>query len=173
MEEWRSIADYPNYEISSFGNVRNVETGRILKPEKVNGYYRIQLHKNGVPRVFRIHRLVATAFIPNPENKPFIDHKDHNRTNNMVENLRWATGHENNGNRLGVGVHKRSNKYCAAIWKDGKTLYLGTYDTEEEARKVYIAKHIEIFGPYSPYYSEPEPELSSSVPLSCSGVNLQ
>ena len=173
MEEWRTIADYPNYEISSFGNVRNVETGRILKLTKDKGYYRVWLYKNGVPRVFRIHRLVATAFIPNPENKSCVDHKDHNRTNNMVENLRWATERENHGNRHCAGFHKTSNKYRAAIWKDGKTLYLGTYDTEEEARKVYIAKHIEIFGPYSPYYSEPEPELSSSVPLSCSGVNLQ
>ena len=100
MEEWRVIVETPNYLVSNKGNVKSLITGKILKPKiEKGGYLRVHLR---VPnnRYYSIHRLVAQAFIPNPENKPCIDHINTDRTDNRVENLRWATYKENNNNPI-------------------------------------------------------------------------
>ena len=79
------------YEVSNFGNVRNYKTGRILKPGKnQSGYLQIGLYKNRKVKKFLVHRLVAIAFLPNPENLPEVNHKDENKGNNNVENLEWC-----------------------------------------------------------------------------------
>lgn len=95
MENWRQIEN-TNYSVSNFGNVKNNKSGKILKPEKTKkGYLRVEIggkHK-------RIHRLVASAFFPNPENFPCVDHKDRNRQNNNYDNLRWCSYATNNLNR--------------------------------------------------------------------------
>lgn len=100
MEEWKLIEGYENYEVSSHGRVRNNKTGRILKPKiHHDGYLRIGIYKNNIQKFYQIHRLVGSAFIPNLENKPQIDHIDNNPENNSVYNLRWVTYHENNVRR--------------------------------------------------------------------------
>lgn len=86
--------DIPNYEglyqISNFGRVRR--NGKILKPAKdTNGYLQVGLCKNGIRKNARIHRLVALTFLPNPNNYPEINHKNEDKTNNVVENLEWCT----------------------------------------------------------------------------------
>lgn len=89
MEElWKIIDLDSKYSVSNLGNVKNNKTGRILskRPEK-KGYTRANL--NG--KDYKIHRLVAIAFIPNPNNLPEINHKDTNKTNNTVTNLEWCT----------------------------------------------------------------------------------
>lgn len=92
IEEWRCIPDYPNYQVSNLGNVRNIKTGRILSSGINNsGYINVSLCKNGEAKNYMVHRLVASAFIPNPKNLPEINHKDHNRQNNCVDNLEWCT----------------------------------------------------------------------------------
>ncbi len=97
---WRIIKDYENYMVSDNGLVKNCKTNRILKPETTyQGYFRVKLSNNNVGKKFRIHRLVATAFIENPENKPQVDHIDRNKINNHVHNLRWATNQENQKNK--------------------------------------------------------------------------
>ncbi len=98
-EIYKPIDGY-DYEISNTGQVRSVRTGRILKQFLVNGYLRVGLSKDGVEKKFYIHRLVAQAFIPNPKNKPQIDHIDGNKQNNRVDNLRWVTSKENNNNPI-------------------------------------------------------------------------
>lgn len=85
------IKDYPNYSVSRLGNVRNDKTGRILKPGITRGYLRVCLCKNGEHKNYRVHRLVAEAFIPNPLGLPQVNHIDENKLNNRAENLEWCT----------------------------------------------------------------------------------
>ena len=104
MEEiWKDIEDYEGiYQVSNLGRVKRVTTDRILKGIKDRGgYLRITLSKNGVKSNHKIHRLVAQAFIPNPENKPQVNHIDENKTNNLVSNIEWMTAKEN----LNHGTH--------------------------------------------------------------------
>lgn len=97
-EEWRDIAGYErHYQVSSYGRVKSLKREghpmeHILKPKKrADGYYSISLYHGRNYKRFQIHRLVAQAFIPNPNNYPIINHKDENRTNNRVENLEWCS----------------------------------------------------------------------------------
>ena len=101
-EEWRQIAEYENYEVSNLGKVRNKNTGRILKPACKGGYLSVGLCKDSKGKTIPVHRLVALAFIENPENKPQVNHIDKNRSNNVVSNLEWNTALENN-------VHRSTN----------------------------------------------------------------
>ena len=104
MEEiWKDISGYEGlYQISNLGNVKSLNysrTGkeRILKPgTDKDGYLLVTLYKNRNKRPFKIHRLVAKAFIPNPDNKSDVNHKDENKTNNCVDNLEWMTRMKNN-----------------------------------------------------------------------------
>jgi hypothetical protein len=95
-EEYRKIKGYENYSVSNYGNIRNDVTGKILKASlNGQGYKRVRL--NG--KTIKVHRLVSEAFIPNANNKKYIDHIDNDRTNNNVNNLRWVTIQENNFNQ--------------------------------------------------------------------------
>ena len=103
MEQWKQIVldgvEY-NYEVSTKdGKVRNMKTGRILNGSVAHGYVQVGLCRNGEQKLFLVHRLVATAFIPNPDNLPEVDHIDRNPLNNSVENLRWVSHQENTENR--------------------------------------------------------------------------
>ena len=110
-EEWRDIKDYEGlYQISNLGRVKSlvgwngkkyISRERILEPTKRNDdratYQRaiVSLTKDGEKKDYRVHRLVAQAFIPNPENKPQVNHIDGNPLNNNVKNLEWVTDREN------------------------------------------------------------------------------
>jgi len=107
-EVWRKIEGCEMYEVSSFGNVRNSKTGRILKQGKKGGYCSVGLMGNAT-RTKSVHQLVARAFIPNPENKPQINHLDKNRLNNNVNNLEWSTNKENSIHRS-KGVKQTTNQ---------------------------------------------------------------
>lgn len=95
-EEWKKISENPIYSVSNLGRIRNDVTNRILKPGKVgrkgNQYFAIKLP--GVCAA-KVHRYVAKAFIPNPDNKPEVNHIDGNHFNNNASNLEWVTGSEN------------------------------------------------------------------------------
>lgn len=96
MEYWKQIKGYPHLFISRTGKVWTTTYNRYLKPQLSNrGYLRIGLNKDKVIKTVHIHRLVAEAFIPNPDNLPQVDHIDGNKLNNRVENLRWISQSEN------------------------------------------------------------------------------
>lgn len=105
---WKDIVGYEGfYEISDEGIVRTVSRrvpckggtrmvpSRIRKFDITSGYYDVALCKQGKMRTFLVHRLVAEAFLPNPENKEMVNHKDGNKRNNSVDNLEWVTRAEN------------------------------------------------------------------------------
>ena len=144
-ERWVEIEADPEYDISTLGRVRKRKNGFYPKIglNKQTGYYQVAL--NGKP--YPLHRLLAEAFIPNPENKPWVDHIDGDRQNNCLSNLRWCTRAENNRNKkkyrnntsdyTGVTFHKETGKWQAQISIDGKRKYLGLFHTKEEAAAAY------------------------------------
>jgi hypothetical protein len=95
--EWRDVVGYEGlYMVSDFGMVLNVVMLNILTDTpNTDGYPEVSLLKDGKVKKKRVHRLVAEAFIPNPENKPVVNHLDETRWNNRVNNLEWATVSEN------------------------------------------------------------------------------
>jgi len=97
MEIWRDIEGCEGrYQISSWGRVRNSKTGDILTPYKnEKGYLKVSLMIGGKCKKFRVNRLVAFAFIPNPYNLPQVNHKDGNKENNSYTNLEWTTNEIN------------------------------------------------------------------------------
>lgn len=96
MEAWAKIKDYPIYSVSSDGRVKNSKTNRILKQGKHRqGYSLVWLSDSDGRHGKSVHRLVAEAFIPNPDNKEQVNHMDGNKANNNVNNLEWMTGSEN------------------------------------------------------------------------------
>lgn len=159
LERWKLINGYDNYSVSTYGRVRNDKTGKLLKCDMCRqGYYGARLWKNGKCKKMRIHRLVAIAFIPNPDNKRCVDHIDNNRLNNKLSNLRYATHQENQYNRKmnksntsgckGVYFDKKAKKWRAQIKIDGICIFLGRFDNIEDAKNARIDKANEAFGTY-------------------------
>ena len=124
-EEWRPVVGYEGlYEVSSFGRVRSLDrqvrrphTGPYLKPGRIlklgthrQGYRLAYLAREGSERAVKVHRLVAEAFIPNPQNKPCVLHGRNGVSDNSVQNLRWGTQSENNLDTVRDGNHRSSTK---------------------------------------------------------------
>lgn len=139
--EWKLIEGFDGiYSVSNYGDVKNNRTGRLMKQRKTEkGYLRVGLTTNGKPKCMRVHRLVAQAFIPNPENKPEVNHIDFNKKNNCVNNLEWVTGKENAKHSL--GNRKKSNKIeCKNISNTGEkyiSYYSGYYVVRMFGKKYF------------------------------------
>lgn len=151
------LKNYEDYLICSDGSIL-YPNGKISFGHERDGRY-LCFHVMRDGKKFReaIHRLVAEAFIPNPENKPFVDHIDGNTKNNDVSNLRWVTGSENQANRKlnstntsgyqGVTYDKHTNspkKWRAGFIRNKKLVYLGYYLTAEDANEAVVKYKSEV-----------------------------
>ena len=157
QEQFKVIAGFENYMVSELGNVKNIKTGRVLKPGVGgDGYYSVVLSSANIRSTKKVHRLVAENFIENPDGKKCVDHFDNNKLNNNLNNLRYATYKENAQNvsirkdntsgYKGISFDKKKNKWHAQIRIDGKSKHLGYFDNIEEAINARKLKANEIQG---------------------------
>lgn len=110
-EVWKPIKGYENYEISSNGRVRNSKTGRTLKQGKNNsGYFQVTLCKNGKPKTFSVHRLVAYCYVQGYDET--VNHIDGNKTNNYFTNLEWVSNAENQKHAWENGLYDGRKRMC-------------------------------------------------------------
>ena len=159
MEQWKQIKGYEGrYEVSNCGNVRSLicystkrkeymlrKQPRLLRQNTTHdGYKRVGLSKEGKMKHITVHRLVAIAFIPNPDNAPAVNHKDEDITNNHVSNLEWCTNKYNsNYGTLGKRISERLSKHhhlaksVVQMSLDGKDIAIYS-STREAARNIGI-----------------------------------
>ena len=138
---------FKEYSIEKNGDLysyKNNKKTKLLGRIDKNGYKVYGLRVDGPKKWYKAHRLVAQAYIPNPDNKPQVDHIDGDKQNNNVDNLRWCTNLENNNfdnqnfktkQCKYIGVRKTaSGRFNSRITIDGKRVNVGTFNTQEEAR---------------------------------------
>jgi len=123
-----------NYEVSNTGNIRNSQTGRVLKPSIRAQYYGVSLSKNTKSKTYNIHSIVAMMFIDNPNNYKVVNHKDGNKVNNNVENLEWCSYKENTAHALENKLIKLHRKKVKQLSYDGTQL-IKIYDSIRDAEK--------------------------------------
>ena len=125
-EEWRDIKDMEDYQVSNKGRVKNKHNNFLMNPRDEFGYIKVSIQQNK----YQVHRLVAVAFIPNPDNKPTVDHINRISTDNNLENLRWATHKEQVDN----STHSNGNHYRKINMIDIKTdEIIKTFNTIHDA----------------------------------------
>lgn len=115
QEQWKAIKGFKEYQISTDGRVK-ARSGKILTPNDNGfGYLHIHLMKDGKPHAKKIHRLVAEAFIDNPEQKPQVNHIDGNKANNSLDNLEWTTQSENMKHAYINGLRSKTRRQVVQI----------------------------------------------------------
>lgn len=144
-EIWKDIEGYEGfYQASNFGRIRSLY-GRVsimkFKTDK-DGYYHVGLTLNRKQRTFRVHRLIASAFVKNVQNLPEVNHKDLNKKNNQKSNLEWTDGrgnkkHYHKDQKNNTGILKIRNGFSAQFTVNKKQYYVGFFDTYEEAELKY------------------------------------
>lgn len=146
MELWKPIPGYENlYEVSSLGRIRSfdkrVDSGKCHRffPNRFlrfgkdkKGYYRCALSNKGMSKTYKVHRLVAQAFIPNPNNLPQVNHIDGDKTNNCVDNLEWCTQSQNMKHAFDNGLNRNNGENNPAAKL--------SYDDIEYIKSPYIAR---------------------------------
>ena len=137
MEEiWKPIEDYPGYEISNLGRIKSFRQnakGKITYGNKdKKGYLTKALYDaDGFPKTFKMHRLVAQAFIPNPDDLPQVNHKDEDKTNNCVTNLEWCDNEYNIKYGTRLQRVSEANRCCPTTSK-------GVYSVDENGNKEFF-----------------------------------
>lgn len=104
---WKQIPNFPLYVCSSNGEVKNIKTGKVLRPAKdKNGYNKVVLCRCAYCKNIAVHRIVALTFLNNPDNLPQVNHIDGNKTNNNVSNLEWCSNYDNIHHAIKTGLVK-------------------------------------------------------------------
>ena len=132
-EKYIDIPGFNLYQINSVGNIINKETGHIIKPRiNKDGYYRVILYKNHKKTTMLVHRLVALTFISNPNNLPYINHKNEIKTDNRFSNLEWCDAKYNVN--YGTAIDRRRIKrYKKVIQKNKQGEFIKLWDSIKEA----------------------------------------
>lgn len=150
MEIWRDIPDTNGqYKVSNTGKVKTAKTERILVPAiDERGYERVCLFKKDRERRYKVHRLVAITFLPNPEGKKQVNHKDGNKRNNCVSNLEWVTNEENMHHSRVNGLHDGHKRFCDSKKKRIIATHIESgneivFDSILSAKKVIGTSHIQ------------------------------
>lgn len=163
-EKWKDVKNHEGlYQVSSYGNVKSL--GRLRNNQwgitkrftsesiistqlSKDGYPTLKLSVNGISKRFRVHRLVAEAFIPNPKNKPQVNHINGIKTDNRVENLEWCTQAENqlHASEMGLRKTKLSKDDIIMIRKDNRTLDTISKDFNISFQTVSEIKNRKIWG---------------------------
>ena len=155
QEEWRTIPNHPYYEVSNTGKVRSVDRtiirangipiflkGRVLKGrDNMKGYIKIDLKDENSESIY-VHRLVAMTYIPNPENKPCVNHIDNNPRNNCVDNLEWCTKQENTDWMIIQGRFKRTEEWLNNLHMSQEPTYKPVKGTDIETGEVLYFKNL-------------------------------
>lgn len=156
QEIWKTVITpegvYENYKVSNLGRIKSLNYNKTGKEKLLslckdkNGYLYINLCKNGVRKIYRLHRLVAYVFIPNIMNYNCIDHKDTNKENNAISNLVWVTQKQNCNNGLtrmknsetkkGKHHSEETRKKMSESKKGEKNSFYGKHHTEESKKKM-------------------------------------
>lgn len=140
-EVWKDVEGYEGlYQVSSLGRIRSLDRviivkGKIMSPVNRNGYSRIRLKKDGKGQNFSIHRLVASAFLPNPKNLPEVNHKNEIKTDNSVENLEWCSTQYNCN--YGTKIKRQTEKISKRVLQistDGEIM--GEYKSASEVERL-------------------------------------
>ena len=148
-EIWKEIPLYNNYKVSNLGNVYSKRRNKVLKGGISNGYRHVDLYSNNKRKMFKVHQLVAIAFLKHRlDNNMVVNHKDFNRLNNNVSNLEVITQRQNaNKKHLKssskyTGVHwcKRAKKWASVITTKNKKKHLGYFIDEFDAHIAYETK---------------------------------
>lgn len=153
-EIWLDVVGYEGlYMVSNTGKVKSIRTGKVLKPDvcganENNLYETVAFSIKGNRVRFKSHKLVAIAFIPNPSDRKYVNHKDRNKLNNTVSNLEWVHQRENVTHSMkakaskytGVYWHSRDNTWHASITYNGRLIHCGEHQTEQEAAIAYKNK---------------------------------
>jgi hypothetical protein len=136
MEIWSEISDYPNYEVSILGNIRNKKTKYILKSKEKNGYYRVTLMKNKQKCDVSIHRIVAKTFIKNEDKtKNTVNHIDGDKLNNNLNNLEWVSQKENI--KHAIDNNLINTRKCPVIQYDLNKNQIEIFDSIKEITEKY------------------------------------
>lgn len=165
MEEeiWKTVKDYPNYDVSSLGSVRNNKTNKMLKPAlNSSGYYRCTLVNNLGNKTITIHKLVAICFIENTYNKPTVNHKDRNKVNNNINNLEWATHLEQNLHKSkSSNIRRHALKVLRICCKTGTTLEM--YNSLKQASEWIIQNNLSAQNNYKSIMSKISAVINSKI----------
>ena len=145
-ETWKPVIGFETYEVSDQGRLRNIKTGRVFTGTKdAFGYKHVRLVSGDGYSLRKVHRIVAEAFIENPENKPIVDHINNDKTDNRVENLRWCTYSENSRNYIESDKYVPGCKVKKIAQYDMQGNLIGTFNNTWEASAATGIQHFTIY----------------------------